>query len=298
VEQLTSILRQQERSAPWQALVMIQPGSTKPPLFCIHAIWGNVLFYRNLVPYLEPDQPFYGLQAQGLDGKQAPCTSVTEMAANYIQEIRTVQAEGPYFLGGFSFGGLVAFEIARQLHAQGQKIALLAIFDTAAPAYSQPTSDPGYAEPLTFWGRLFFHLRKLVSLRLKDQLTYVWERLAWHLEIGKLSIFYRTYLRYIRRSPLDLRFLDVAGANHQAGESYLPQVYPGRLTLLRASKQAVGFDDDPQLGWGELVAGGVEIHEIPGSHSQILEEPKVRLVAEKLKLCLDNNTLQLNLSST
>ena len=286
LEQLASVLRQKEESAPMRSLVMIQPGSTKPPLFCIHAIWGNVLFYRKFVRYVEPDQPFYALQAQGLDGKQPPRTSVTAMAAHYIQEIRSVQPEGPYFLGGYSFGGLVAFEIAQQLHAQGQKIALLAIFDTAAPGYSKPTYDSASSESLTFGAWSFFHLRKLLRLNIKDQLTYLRERLLWHLTAGQLSIFYRIYLRQIQRSPQQLRLIDVAVANNQAAKSYVPQVYPGRLTLLQASQKAVGAEDDPEMGWGQLTAGGVEIHEIPGSHTQIMEEPQVQLVAEKLHFCL------------
>ena len=286
VEQLALILLDKPDSAPWRSLVMIQPGTIKPPLFCIHAVWGNVLFYQKLVRYLEPDQPFYALQAQGLDGQQPPRTSVREMAAHYIREIRTVQPEGPYFLGGFSFGGLVAFEIAQQLHAQGQQIALLALLDTTAPSYSQPISGANDIESTTLLERSLFHFHKLLRLSFKDQLTYVWERLGWHLIGGKLSIFYKMYLRYIRRSFQDLRLLEVAGANHQARNSYVLQVYPGRVTLFRSSQASVGFSDDLKLGWGELAAGGVEIYEITCSHTDMMEEPQVKLLAQKLQLCL------------
>jgi aspartate racemase len=287
VEQLANLLRQQDESAPWRSLVMIQPGSTKPPLFCVHAVWGTVLFYQKLVRYLEPDQPFYALQAQGLDGKQVPCTSVKEMAAHYIKEIRTVQPEGPYFIGGYSFGGWVAFEIARQLHAQGQEIALLTLFDTSAPGYHKPTSSSDDGKPSTFLDLSLFHLRKLLRLNIQDQLAYLRQRLVWHLMAGKLSIFYRIYLRYLRRSPQDLRLLDVAGANNQAAKSYVPQVYPGRLTLFRATDKAAGFGNDLDMGWGELATGGVEIYDISGSHTEIMQEPQLGRVAEKLKLCLD-----------
>jgi len=286
IEQLASCLADKQVSAPGKSLVIIQQGSTKPPLFCVHAIWGNVLFYRQLVCYLEPEQPFYALQAQGLDGRQAPRTSVMEMAADYIKEIRTVQPEGPYFVGGYSFGGLLAFEIARQLQTQGQDIALLALFDTAAPGYAQPKSDSDQTASLTSLGKVFFHLNKLLKLKIQDQVTYIWQRIEYHLTVGKLRIFYRTYLRYIRRSLLDLHLLDVARANNQARESYLPQVYSGSLTLFRASKKDVGFDDDPQLGWGILAAGGTEIHEVPSSHTDMMTEPQVQLLAEKLQLCL------------
>ena len=101
--------------------------------FCIHAGGGNVLMYRDLARRLGPDQPFYGLQAQGLDGKQPRHKRIEDMAAHYIKEIQTLEPKGPYFLGGSSFGGAVAFEMARQLDAQGQKVALVALFDTAGP---------------------------------------------------------------------------------------------------------------------------------------------------------------------
>src|SRR5262249_30894375 len=133
VEQLADLLRQEGWSALWSSLVAIQPHGSRPPFFFIHAVSGNVLHYRFLSHYLGQDQPFYGLQAQGLDGTQAPQTRIEDMAALYIKEIRTLQPEGPYFLGGGSSGGVIAFEMAQQLHAQGQQVALLVLFDTYFP---------------------------------------------------------------------------------------------------------------------------------------------------------------------
>jgi aspartate racemase len=101
---------------------------------------------------------------------------------------------------------------------------------------------------------------------------------------------YKSYIRYIKRSPQELRLLDVLKANSQASGSYVPQVYTGQLTLFRASRRSVRLDYKPDLGWGELALGGVEIHEVPGSHlgaTGIMWEPNVRLLAEKLKPCLE-----------
>jgi acyl carrier protein len=117
IEELANILRQKGWSAPWQTLVAIQPGGSKPPLFCIHPVGGNVLCYRDLAHYLGQEQPVYGLQAVGLDGKQAPYKRVEDMAAHYIREIRASQPEGPYLLAGHSSAGMVAFEMAQQLVA-------------------------------------------------------------------------------------------------------------------------------------------------------------------------------------
>lgn len=279
IEQLANVLTDQEKQVSWSSLVPIQTNGDKPPLFCIHAKGGNVLFYRNLVQHLQPNQPVYGIQPQGLDGRQAPSTSVVEMASRYIQEIRKVQPQGPYFLGGFSFGGLVAYEMAQQLYAQGEKISLLAIFDT-------PISIAGSNSPTNLRESKFLQLVKALSLQPKGQLTDVWEWIKWHSTEGRFRNFYRFYLRHIKRSPLDLQLLDVMIANHQAGKSYVPLVYPGKLTFFRASQQDVDVEINHESAWKSLAGGGLESYEIPGSHHTIMHEPNVRFLADKLTICL------------
>ncbi|MGK7923836.1 MAG: amino acid adenylation domain-containing protein, partial [Spirulina sp.] len=133
IEQLANLLRQQGWSATWSSLVAIQPNGSRPPLFCIHGIGGNILSYRNLAHYLPSDLPIYGLQALGLDGKQPYLTTIEAMAEHYLQEIQSVQPEGPYFLLAHSFGGKVIFEMAQKLHEQEQKLALLALLDSSSP---------------------------------------------------------------------------------------------------------------------------------------------------------------------
>lgn len=138
VEQLAAIIRQQGESCLWSPLVTIQPKGSKPPLFCIHGMGGNVLCYRELSGYLGSEQPVYGIQAKGMyddEEKQTLPTIFEEMAAHYIELIRTVQPEGPYCLAGLSAGGAIAFEMAQQFLAQGQEVALLAMFETYYPGY-------------------------------------------------------------------------------------------------------------------------------------------------------------------
>jgi acyl carrier protein len=136
VEQLAAVLREHESQGSWLSLVAIQPKGSRPPLFCVHAAGSNVLIYRPLARHLGVDQPVYALQARGLDGQTDPSVRVEEMAAHYIKEMRTVQPEGPYQLLGASFGGLVIYEMAQQLLAQGQQVALLAMLNTDCPVYS------------------------------------------------------------------------------------------------------------------------------------------------------------------
>ncbi len=149
VAELAEMFRPRRRSkGPSPSLVAIQPRGTRPPFFCVHAI-GGIVYYRGLALVLGLDQPFYGLQAQGLDGKRRPYESVEEMAAHYVLEIRELQPEGPYHLGGYSFGGKVAFEMARQLRAQGHRTAFLALFDTSnfpPPPFDRRASSSSVTE--------------------------------------------------------------------------------------------------------------------------------------------------------
>ncbi len=118
------------RPTAWSPLVAIKPEGTKPPLFLVHAAGGHVLFYRDLARHLDPEQPVFGLQARGLDKTQTHHDRVEAMAAYYLMAMRVHQPAGPYYVGGSSFGGLVAFEIAQQLRAQGEDVGLVALMDT------------------------------------------------------------------------------------------------------------------------------------------------------------------------
>jgi amino acid adenylation domain-containing protein len=280
IEQLAAILQEPKKSVAlsWSSLVPIQTDGQKPPLFLIHAVWGNVLFYRKLVKYLEPDQPVYGLQAQGIDGESDPLTSISEMAANYIKEIQKIQPQGPYYLGGFSFGAEVAFEIAQQLFAQGQKMTLLAILDAAAPNLLQAEMLAVKTNKSKNWQQKYF--QDLAKLTWPERATYFLDKMQWHFTIGKLGIFYRSYLKYIKQSLPDLYLLQVHFANHQASNGYEASVYPGHVHLFRCPGDL--SENSLDLGWGKLALDGVTISQIPASHTTIMEEPFVKNLAEQL----------------
>ncbi|HEX2268956.1 MAG TPA: amino acid adenylation domain-containing protein [Pyrinomonadaceae bacterium] len=302
VEQLANLLSEEKWSPSWSSLVAIQPGGSRPPLFCLHLALGHVLFYRELAERLGKDQPVYAFQPQGLDGTLPRHTRIEEMAAHYIKEMRTLQPEGPYYLGGSSFGGLLAFEMAQQLHAQGEKIAVLALFDTYAPGYEGPS--PSGAGSLRRQGHLLLqrvnlHVVNLILLEREGKKKYVREKakLVKGRLKGKMKAFetkVRNMLRKLSRSnghfvPADDKpEIDIA---FQALRDYVPQIYPGRVTLFRASKRSLGDKTDRDLGWGKLAAGGVEIHEIPGYHGSIVMEPRVRILAQKLEACISQTIM-------
>src|SRR5579862_936064 len=138
VAQLARHLTQTDTAQlPWSPLVPIQPSGSKPPFFCIHGGGTQVLIYRSLARYVGNDQPLYGLQPQGGDGRLPCINRVEDMATLYLQAMRTVQPHGPYYLGGLSLGGMVAVEIAQRLRAEGEETAFLALFDTHSVNFNQ-----------------------------------------------------------------------------------------------------------------------------------------------------------------
>jgi thioesterase domain-containing protein len=240
--------------------VPIKPSGSNPPLFCVHGGGGTVLVYRELAQHLGPDQPMYGLQAQGLDGKQPRLNRVEDMAAHYLKEIRAVQPEGPYFLGGLSFGGTVAFEMAQQLHAQGQQVGLLFLFDTFPKGYETKS----------------VLLRKLWQMPRDEQFEYIGRKLR-NYQLKK-----RIYRHFLPRALKDVR-----EAINQAGVHYALRPYAGHVALFCASEKSLRGVRDPNRGWQSLAGGGLEVYEIPGGHVSILAEPQVRVLAQHLQGCLD-----------
>ncbi|MGH8069434.1 MAG: thioesterase domain-containing protein [Candidatus Entotheonellia bacterium] len=283
VEHLASVLRQEEWSPPWSALVAIQPQGAKPPFFCVHAHGGEVLIFKDLAKRLGPDQPFYGLQVLGLNGDQAPPSRVEEMAAHYLKEIQTLQPEGPYFLGGYCFGGKVAFEMAQQLWAQGQQVGLLALLDAYAPGH--PQKLPWVQRQVI--QRVNLHVGNLRRLGPKEQWNYVLEK----GKIGKTraetrlkKIACKLYLGLGRPLPPALR--NVQETRRSRLNPYIPSIYPGKIILFRPSQQPEGYYHPPDMGWSGLAAGGLEIYEVPGPFGAIILEPNVQIMADRLRVCL------------
>ena len=279
VQQLSKVLQPEAAPISWSPLVALQPQGSKPPFFCVSGLGGNVLYFRDLAHCLGTDQPFYGLQAHGLNGEDTPLATIEEMATFYIQAIRSHQPEGPYFIGGHSFGGMVAFEIARQLVAQGQKVALLAIIDRQGPRLvfnSKPT----------VWDRMMLKLNNLAEMDRHDQLAYLKKEIVDKVTHfgGKLfPTLTQRRLAHRPKSTVDI----IRRANWKALERYEPDVYPGRLTVFLAKIKRIQAHCDPQFGWGGMALEGVEVQEIPGNHTGILKEPSVQVLAEKLAICID-----------
>jgi non-ribosomal peptide synthetase component F/thioesterase domain-containing protein/acyl carrier protein len=289
VAQLAAII-QKDWTPEFSSLVPIQPQGGKAPFFCVHALGGNVLEYRELARRLGGDQPFYGFQSAGLDGKRAPHTQVEEMAAHYVKEMRALQPNGPYFIGGRSLGGMVAFEMAQQLRAQREQIGLLALLDTYPSGYAKLLR-----EQTTLRGRLRLgmsrtksHLANLRGLSLNQKLSYLAAKSKFAPRKLKSQLWRRLHSSFQNLGrPLPRALQDIKELNSLAVRQYVPQVYEGRVTLFWASQDLRASVDFVE-GWRELAGGGIDVHEIPGTHLDIVKEPHVSELASKLGSCLAN----------
>ena len=284
VEKLAQLMGEQGAPRQWKSLVAIQPGGSRPPFFCVHAHDGGVLFWRDLARYLGPDQPFYALQPRGLDGLEPLHSTIEEMASHYVREIRTLQPEGPYYIGGHCIGGLIAFEMAQQLRVQGETVAFLAVIDSFAPRPERPAKGSLWRRyryrAIRFFERTIgLHLGNLSVLKAGERLPYM---------KGKIDkALYKVYMGLGARWVAAARNRqNILKAGRQASRQYRPQVYPGKITLFRATDLGGRIEHDPKMGWGRWAGGELETHIIPGYHAHIVLEPRVRLLATELSLAL------------
>jgi amino acid adenylation domain-containing protein len=283
IAEIANPIRQEQVSTTWSPLVLLRSGKPKPPLFCIHALGGTLFCYYDLVRKLGEDRPIYGLQSRGIDGQQPPLARVEDMASYFIRAIQTIQPQGPYFLVGYSFGGILAFEIARQLVEVGERVDFLGLVDIRSPTVAKDTMS------VRKW--LSFHFNKLKELQLKQQLEYFIDKIVFRISIktkgdaeGYKEVMTRKLSTFEMFKP---ELLNILEANVLASKNYFPSVYSGRATLFWCEYQSLYIDRYPDLGWGQLVSGGVDTVDIPGEHLSLLTEPHVQVLAEKLQLCFE-----------
>jgi thioesterase domain-containing protein/acyl carrier protein len=299
IEALADLLRQSAEPPLWSPLVPVQTGGTRSPLFFVHPIGGQVLCYRELARRLGTDQPFYGLQAPPLAEVGGQSHSIEAMAAHYVEAVRSVRPEGPYFLGGWSFGGVAAFEMAQQLRAQGHEVRLLAMLDTGSPLRGRKFDLGDDATLLADFVREVAHQKgreltltaeDLRGIALDEQLMRVHAELR-RVGLAPTDISPENYVGLMRRHLQGFK------TRARAAVDYEPRVYAGRITLFRATEvdadvletyRKVGVDAlEPDMGWGELSSLPVEVRAVPGYHETMCQEPSVGTLAELLRACVD-----------
>ncbi|MGL5080043.1 MAG: non-ribosomal peptide synthetase [Microcoleaceae cyanobacterium] len=288
IEDLSTLLRNPievlTESLSDSPLVSIQSQGQRDPFFCIHPAGGHVLCYAGLSHYLGSEQPFYGLQAQGFNTGETVLETVEEMASLYVKAIRSFKPEGPYKIGGWSFGGVVAYEVAQQLTHQGQVVNLLAIFDSYIPILLDKNKKIDDSYLVGVLSRVFggmFGLDNLVNpdelegLVLEEKINFIIEKAR------QAGIFPPEVEQQDNR-----RILDVLVGTLRATYAYQRQPYSSKVTVFRAQEKHV-MASDPQLVWVELFsvldAPEIEVVNVPGNHYSFILEPHVQVIAERLK---------------
>ncbi len=289
IEQMASALNQSDWQPPCPAMVVIQSGGQRTPLFGIHVLGRGLEFYRPFSIALHPEQPVYGLSVQIMDKNLAPPNEVKDLATYYIREMQIIQPEGPYLLSGVSFGGVVAYEMAQQLHQQGQRVALLALLDTY-PAVEIDTRSIGQrtSQNLSLLRQARFDV---LLTKAKMKAKNIAEKIEHNAQKRRLQ-------RVIQKGGVvedDVRLeaLYYTELNDKAMENYTPQPYPGRVVLFRCTD--IPADDylDPEAEWAKLAMGGVETYKVPGDHLGMLRLPENAVVLGKLlQSCIDKAVLQ------
>lgn len=262
------------RHAP-RCLVSIQPKGKHPPIHIISGLGGNVIKFQKLAFYLGEDQPVFGLLPRGLDGAEPYFTRIEDMAAYYADAVQESQPHGPYRLMGYSFGGLVAFEVARQIAARGGEVSFLGVLDTAEPQYLDRLQ-----KELPPWQRYRGYKNYLADVVTREG---GFKRFKDHVLAKISSVTFRLYRALGRPVPRDLGKIEYI--NLLAGTQYRPSPYSGKLTVFRSSDREASEGTDRALGWGGL-ATQIEIVDLPSNHFNILQEPNVQLLADRLKTAL------------
>ncbi|HEX5720950.1 MAG TPA: amino acid adenylation domain-containing protein [Thermoanaerobaculia bacterium] len=273
VESLAALLAEGGGSVN-SAIIALQPQGAKRPFFCVHPAGGAAFRFVDLARCMGEERPFFALLARGLGAADEPFSRVEEMAAYSLAAIRSVQPEGPYLVGGYSLGGLVAFEIARQLEAAGQKVALLAIMDVSAEENTLEERVDSAEIVATLASQLSIPVtaEELRGISQEEQLSYAVEL---GKRLGKLAPEF---------TPRDaLRYVNIFANSFEAARTYLPVSYGGTVTVFRGEYHA---RMERTLGWGGR-AREVEVYDIPGLHSSILEMPQVQTLSALLKASLD-----------
>jgi thioesterase domain-containing protein len=291
---MAALLEQPEEPAPGAELVAIQPLGKAPPLFLVHGMAGGMLWgYANLARHLGAEQPVYAFKSRGLEGEEEFAT-IEAMAAHYVGVLRRFRPQGPYSLGGYCFGGNVAFEMARQLQAAGQEVRLLALFNSSPPnsRFSRLTWTPG--QTVKFFYNLLLWAADFRKWKPGDRREFF----HWKLRMFKLRLFRGRpaapantaevdpdKLVDLRAFPEEQRRLLAAHVRALVG--YHGQPYAGRIHLFRSRGYPLFCSFDRHYGWTEYAAGGVELRLLQGKHDSILDEPCVATLARKMEECLD-----------
>ncbi|MBC3786886.1 non-ribosomal peptide synthetase [Spirosoma utsteinense] len=287
IRKLASLLQDDKPATVFKSLVPIRPQGRKVPIYIIHGIGLNLLNFKSLVDNMDIEQPIYGLQARGLDGVEEPLDSIEAIAGCYIDEVLIQNPAGPYAIAGYSFGGYVALEMARQLKKMGKDVKMLAMFDTNAE------------ESMTHYSVI-----KKLGIKASRQLPkFMWIMRSFAKEPSATVRYQRSYVKW-KLGSLRSRVAGVPEPKTEAGPDHMDRIiekheiaynnyrlkpYDGTIDLFKAEVRRYFVDDPNYLGWKKYARKGVRVHDVPGDHKQMMLPPNDRHFARALQAALDTN---------
>jgi len=280
MDAIADILRDDVKEASFSCLVPLRETGSKIPIFCVHGAGGNVMIFKDLCKNLGDEQPFYGLQAKGLDGESEPLTTIEDMAKEYLTEIQSVRPHGPYIFSGMCLGGLVAYEMAQQVHAN-EEVALVILLDAKNPS-SLLAMEKGRRGKRS----------KLVKIKMKLKQGDLFAALK--RKVGGLTTKILKRSMHLFKEKISNKFVaqekrfyqHIWDASDIARDTYLPKPYSGNILALLASEAPDGSPRDPKRGWAKL-APQIEVIKIPGRHDTVVREPQVTGLAKAINQRLE-----------
>jgi thioesterase domain-containing protein len=281
VEQLAAVMRQTGDSLGHSAIIPLQTGGNGIPLFLMHHADGGVIDYQELVRQMGKEHPVYGLHPPRLLGTRLLQHNIKEIAAYYVEEIRKFHPRGPCIIGGHSFGGWVAFEVAYRLKNLGQEVALLVLMDTRAPGCQLlPLIQRIEFIVFSYIEKIKFHTRRLIIIPPNQRWSYflVKSRVVLERVRRLVKYMYRKVSKRLKRAAIS----PSAPSSHTA---YVPGLYPGRAVLFK-SAVPLPVDDQKTYGWDKYITGSLEVYTVSGEHGNVTKAPHVYVLADKLKSCI------------
>ncbi|WP_396632336.1 amino acid adenylation domain-containing protein [Maribacter sp. R86514] len=286
VKNLASLLKIEEHTVTWDSLVPIQPNGSRTPLFIVHGAGLNILSFKTLKDHMDPGQPIYAFQAKGLDGKEDLLTSVEEIAAHYNEALLATQPKGPYKLAGYSSGGIIAYEMAKQLMANGEEISALALLDTYAYAH--------YGKSTTLGKKLAYgNYLANKTLHVLRQLSSV-EGFKYRIGVTKANLK-KLYLRFKKdktaeaKTEYDWEYENRIVTHNKVVDSYHLKPLPIKVDLFRIEDVIDYTHDSVHLGWKSFAEKGIELHYVAGDHLSMFRAPNDQVLASSLQKVLDHN---------
>ena len=295
IEAISSII-EKEKLLNWKSLVPIKKSGSKQPLYIIHGAGLNLLLFNTLKSLMDKEQPIYGLQASGLDGKTEPLKTVEEMASHYITEIIEFDNSGVYSLAGVSFGGIIAYEIAKQLTESGYKVNFIGLFDAVAYSSNRNFSKPKRLfKTVTLISRqVIFAIINFFEIPGEKKKEFISKKLK-----GIARRFgHKQYYEFEKRVDIGLNKNEIneipaymkklMETNYKALDNYIIKPAAVKVTLFKAKLRTFYIEDFKYYGWKEYALNGVDVIEVPGDHNTTFAPPNDKLFADILQKKLDS----------